>query len=207
LDAYLLLLNVPAEKWCAQLTCEPQLIGRSPQAAMRIPFQFQGVSRHHAHVWSDHRGHWLHDLGSKTGTKLNGVGLKVGQDYQLVAGDRIWLGGAVLEIVIAKGLRPTVCGDDDPLFDASIETLSSLPSISQSALDQLSHAELEVVLWIYRGFTDLAELGRKLHRSPNTVRTQLAKIFHKLNLHSREDLLGCLQPSIPEDGGRGIMVE
>ena len=62
-------------------------------------------------------------------------------------------------------------------------------------LRQLTAAELEVVLWMYRGYTSDDELGRTLHRSPNTIRTQVGSIFGKLNLHSRTDIVSWLKRS------------
>ena len=56
----------------------------------------------------------------------------------------------------------------------------------------LSQAELDVVLWMSRGFTDPDEIAEKLFRSPHTVRTHLGTIFSKLGVHSRDQLLSCL---------------
>ena len=63
----------------------------------------------------------------------------------------------------------------------------------QEKLRNLSRAELEVVLWMCRGHTDLAEIGGKLHRSPHTVRTQLGSIFRKLEVRTRDQLLSLLR--------------
>ena len=54
-------------------------------------------------------------------------------------------------------------------------------------------AEREVVLWMCRGFLDDEAIGKKLKRSPNTVRTQVGSIFQKLGLHSRGDVLNVLR--------------
>ena len=43
-----------------------------------------------------------------------------------------------------------------------------------------------------RGFTDPDEIGEKVYRSPNTIRTHLGTIFNKLGVHSRDQLLSCL---------------
>jgi LuxR family maltose regulon positive regulatory protein len=57
-------------------------------------------------------------------------------------------------------------------------------------LAELSRAELEIVLWMTRGYTTDGEIGKLLYRSPHTVRTQVSSIFNKLGIHSRAELVG-----------------
>lgn len=149
-------------------------------------------------IWADQRGPWIRDIGSSAGTSINGVWLKPREEYQLVAADRIWLGGVELEwasslgplsqIIAEMGLNPT--DDDEETIRLQRRTTVVPPAF---LLQKLSHSELEVVLWMCRGYTQTHELGRKLHRSPNTIRTHLGKVFTKLGVHSREELLGWLQ--------------
>ena len=54
-------------------------------------------------------------------------------------------------------------------------------------------AERQVILWMGQGLLDDETIGKKLHRSPNTVRTQIGSIFHKLGLHSRGEVLNVLR--------------
>jgi DNA-binding CsgD family transcriptional regulator len=65
--------------------------------------------------------------------------------------------------------------------------------LARLRLGLLTPAELDIVLWMYRGYTTDDELGRALFRSPHTVRTQVASVFGKLNLHSRTELVTWLQ--------------
>jgi pSer/pThr/pTyr-binding forkhead associated (FHA) protein len=54
------------------------------------------VSRRHARVSARNGRHFLEDLGSTNGTKVNGKMLRIGERVLLVSGDRIWLGNCLL---------------------------------------------------------------------------------------------------------------
>jgi len=54
------------------------------------------VARRHARIVVRNGRHYVEDLGSTTGTKLNGVQLKIGKLGLLNPGDHLWLGGCVL---------------------------------------------------------------------------------------------------------------
>ena len=54
------------------------------------------VARRHARIVIRSGRHYVEDLGSTSGTKLNGVPLKIGKLGQLKPGDHLWLGGCVL---------------------------------------------------------------------------------------------------------------
>jgi pSer/pThr/pTyr-binding forkhead associated (FHA) protein len=56
----------------------------------------QVVARRHAKIIARNGRHYVEDLGSAGGTKLNGVPVEVGQLGPLNPGDHIWLGGCVL---------------------------------------------------------------------------------------------------------------
>jgi len=58
-----------------------------------------------------------------------------------------------------------------------------------SLADRLTHAELQVILWMSRGLTTPRQLGQRLFRSPNTVRTQLNSIYSKLEIHRRDEVV------------------
>ena len=198
--AYLMVVNLPEWHW-AVLTRE-QLIGRAEEAEVRLPSRFTSVSRRHAAVWADDAGRfWIRDLGSQMGTAVNGVLLALGREAQIVIGDRLLLGGLELELVESAGSMPSAPVEEEApeMLDAE-ETSSSSSTprrryadASTRMLADLSPAELDIVLWMSRGFTRLASIGRKLHRSPNTVRTQLGSIFRKTKTHSRDELVGRLR--------------
>ncbi len=54
------------------------------------------VARRHVKILVRNGHHYAEDLGSTTGTKLNGVPLKIGKIGLLNPGDHLWLGGCVL---------------------------------------------------------------------------------------------------------------
>ncbi len=54
------------------------------------------VARRHVKVIARNGRHYVEDLGSTSGTKLNGVPLRIGELGLLNPGDHIWLGGCVL---------------------------------------------------------------------------------------------------------------
>ncbi len=56
----------------------------------------QVVARRHAKIIARSDHHYLEDLGSASGTKVNGARVGVGEQYLLSPGDHIWLGGCVL---------------------------------------------------------------------------------------------------------------
>jgi len=54
------------------------------------------VARRHVKIFVRDGHHYAEDLGSTTGTKLNGVQLRIGKLDLLNPGDHLWLGGCVL---------------------------------------------------------------------------------------------------------------
>ncbi len=54
------------------------------------------VSARHARIFRQGHKHFLEDMGSATGTKLNGVHIEMGNPVPLKVGDHLWLGGCVL---------------------------------------------------------------------------------------------------------------
>jgi pSer/pThr/pTyr-binding forkhead associated (FHA) protein len=54
------------------------------------------VARRHVKIIGQRGRHYVEDLGSAAGTKLNGVRLLIGEQSLLSPGDHLWLGGCVL---------------------------------------------------------------------------------------------------------------
>jgi DNA-binding CsgD family transcriptional regulator len=205
-SAFLTMTNVDPEDWCAAFSERRKLIGRDHQAD--IPIRRARVSRRHAEIWAGASSLGIRDLGSSSGTRINGVWLKANCDTSLALGDRIWMGGIELEVVGDIPLLAQVLAESglvgerqlpsagtathDPLVTKSTEVPCAVEPI-RTVLSRLSRAELEILLWMGRGYLDDVELGGKLFRSPNTVRTQVNSIYRKLDVHSRADILGYLK--------------
>jgi pSer/pThr/pTyr-binding forkhead associated (FHA) protein len=54
------------------------------------------VARRHARITIRNNRHYVDNLGSASGTKLNGVPVRIGQFHLLHPGYHLWLGGCVL---------------------------------------------------------------------------------------------------------------
>ena len=54
------------------------------------------VSRRHAHIWRDGVRWFIRDLGSRNGTRVNGM--RVVERAEVRPGDRVWLGGATYRL-------------------------------------------------------------------------------------------------------------
>ena len=191
---YLLIKNIPPSKWSVAIGITLQRVGRSPEANVRIPDNFPAVSRLHFEVWGDRRGLWIRDLGSRSGTKVNGVWVDHVPQAGIVPGDTIHLPGLELEVVVRiDELAEFVSEKSDDCPTSMPDRPNIMMARSRGHL--LSPAEIDVLLWLSRGFHDDREIGRLLHRSPNTVRTEIDSMYRKLGLHSRAELMGWLMRS------------
>lgn len=195
--AYLVMTNVCPTEWSGAIHAERQLVGRAGECPIRIPGRFASTSRRHAYVWGDARAIWVRDNGSTSGTQVNGVVLEPHYDFRISTGDRITLGSVELEVVASLEVVGRsyldVLGDEEGMGDGEMSHENVDFRSAINALEPLTPAEREVVLWMCRGHTSLVELGAKLHRSPNTVRTHLNSIFRKLEVHSRDELIGYMR--------------
>jgi DNA-binding CsgD family transcriptional regulator len=205
--AHLRIVNFP--EWLAGITGEKQLIGRGKEAHLRLPPQFRSASRKHAQIWADKRDLlWICDLDSRMGTTVNGVLLAPHRENRVIPGDRILIGAVELELRSGHPAANAVnTADKGSIIDME-STRAEVRTTSAARLGQrlelLTAAEVDVVLWLTRGYTDLDEIGQLLHRSPHTVRTQLGSIFRKADVHSREELLGWIRRgSVPDHFGNG----
>jgi DNA-binding CsgD family transcriptional regulator len=191
----LVMVNVPRSQWCHSVTDKRQLIGRATNAAIKIPQQFRSVSREHATIWADKRGTWLSDAGSSCGTRVNGIWLKAGEPSLLMQGDRLTFGSAEFRLLPQLKKRASHQNGQSQSPNGGDKTAifrTPEPLVTRMALQTLSHCEHNIVLWMARGYIREDELARILHRSPNTIRTQIASVLKKLRLHSRVTVLNQL---------------
>lgn len=86
-QAYLVVLAGARMGEMFKLTADRTVIGRSPQADIRI--LDDGISREHCEVVAGAGGHLLRDLGSTNGTVVKGVCV---QEHALADGDKILVG-------------------------------------------------------------------------------------------------------------------
>ena len=70
------------------------LVGRAPNSDCLLPEDC--VSRRHAQVWRDGERWYLRDLGSRNGTRVNGI--RVTEPVEVRPGDRVSLGGATYRL-------------------------------------------------------------------------------------------------------------
>jgi DNA-binding CsgD family transcriptional regulator len=197
--ARLVLVNVPPADWSFPVTGARQLIGRCREAEIPVPPHFCTVSRRHAEVWRDRDGFWLCDLGSCGGTRVNGIWLKPDRPAMIVPGDRLTLGGAELRIepssqraAKAANCRPATTQHmpGNPADSETVELPRDLPG--RVMAEGLTYCEHNILLWMGRGYTSDDDLARLLHRSRNTVRTEVASILRKSKLRSRASVLNVL---------------
>ena len=193
-----MITNVPPATWLGAICShpEPQIVGRAAECGIRVAEDCLTVSRRHLEIRVDRGRIYIKDLGSKGGTCLNGVFLEPGREIQVVFGDRIGLGGVGFIVVSPKAEILNGPEKDDfaekPESSIIVTGLRNADTRESRRLRKLTPAELQVVCWMSRGLTMPEEIGAKLFRSPNTVRTQFNNIFRKLHVHSREELLGWL---------------
>jgi len=190
--AILTIVNAP--EWRMAVDRQEKIIGRGSDVAIRVPDRYRSVSRKHASIWADHRRRlWICDLHSRLGTAVNGVLLASDLPVQIVTGDRLLLGDLEMDLID----DPRITSEIEEMDASEVEETRRCPAAVANLADgpaelveELTPAELEIVVWLCRGFTRLQAIGRKLHRSPHTVRTQLGNIFRKTGIHSREELVG-----------------
>lgn len=203
--AFLAMANVHPEGWAVSLTDQIQVLGRAPSAKIRVPASFRHVSRLHAEFSAEKGNVFLRDLGSRTGTQVNGVWLEAKKLARLTAGDRLWFGGlemfvlseisTLAQVLAETSPRPVPLIDlqNDVSTDSTIHLTPGIHSSAQSPardiLNSLTQTELEVLLWICRGYFDDQDIAKQLHRSPNTIRTHVASIFRRLSVNSRAEVM------------------
>lgn len=198
---YLTLVNVQPEEWCSRLETGLNVIGRATTASVRLPNRFQRVSRQHATIEVTEWETSIWDMGSSCGTTINGVHLEPKKKVSLSVRDRIRLADAELNLwnsdphplAPTESIAPTDADEngDTYVFGEGI----AIDAMNDPLFSDLTPAELEVLLWMSRGYTRDVELGKVLFRSPNTVRTQVSSIFSKLGVHSRTELVTLLSRS------------
>ncbi|NOT35282.1 MAG: SpoIIE family protein phosphatase [Candidatus Eisenbacteria bacterium] len=132
-----------------QLTAERTLIGRSSKSTIQL--QDASVSREHAEVLRDGERYQLRDLGSRNGTRVNGV--EAVQALPIVAGDRIEVGHLMLVVTSPEARRSVQLTDGSPLStsikvraDEILGRRTAEPAGGQSVVGLLAEAGQLLVL-------------------------------------------------------------
>jgi pSer/pThr/pTyr-binding forkhead associated (FHA) protein len=186
----LLMFNHSPAKWQGMISDSRQTIGRAKEAAIRISEDFPGVDSHHACIWANEKGIWLKDLGSQGGTRVNGIPVIHDFGAQIMPGDLIQLGDALLYLndynaPSCQNLAAKVLERSKPKKVVRKGTKVADP---YERLKKLTRAEYLILLWIHRGFVTDYEIAQQIHRSPHTVRTHVTKLRGTLGVHSRLEL-------------------
>lgn len=190
---YLKLTNYSFRRWHAPVTTSMQIVGRSHAADILVPREFSSISRAHARVWADAKGCWIEDVGSTYGIKLNGIKLQPHVPVVIKVGDKIQLADVEFQLKPPTAdKRPSSNDPDSEAITRKLEVPDRKTEPPQLELNVLTHAELRIVLLMQRGHVSHEDIARELHRSPNTVRSQMESIFRKLKVHSRHELLARL---------------
>jgi len=195
-QAYLILTNESVDTWCAAITSMKKLMGRKKYCDIVIPPKFVSVSREHAWIWGDSFSINIRDKGSTAGTRINGVEIGKGKEAKLVVGDRLTLGTLELQVVDNLPIQRQLFAETGVLIDESMDSVDPAqlsPTPPRTLLAKLTNAEFAIVLWIGRGYFKDDDIAKMLHRSPNTIRTQVNSIFRKLNIHSRTELVNLIR--------------
>jgi DNA-binding CsgD family transcriptional regulator len=192
--AYLALTNIDPTEWCCAVETRRKVIGRGKKADIPVSRSFPCVSRLHAAVWAVGQRAFIEDLGSTSGTNINGVWIDAGREVQLATGDRICMGDLELQVADRVPTMARVIAERGVPMEDAERTQDYAATIRDSALlAALTQAELEIVLWVGRGYIDDQDLAEVLYRSPHTIRTHIRNIFQKLGIHSRTELVGWLK--------------
>jgi hypothetical protein len=190
---YLVLTNVSHAEWSHQIEERRKLIGRSPDADIRIPDRFESVSRRHAEVWTDKYGPWLRDCRSRKGTCVDGVWIDHVPQAGIVVGDIVWFGDVRCEVargVVAMARAAAVTND---LTETPIPSGPSPPA--RAKCKEFTLVEVNILLWISRGYHRAADIGRMVYRADGTIHRELDGIFKKLGVCSVTDVMAWLKQS------------
>lgn len=187
------LSEAAAPLWCAELKKEATVaIGSAVEGPGRL--EQPGVAAAHAQVRRDRYGIWVSPLNDGK-VFLNSNPLTAQGEIGLVKGDRVRLGSprvGVDLLVICSGELAAADGDEEIEESSSSASTSTKKKRKQATgaagMLSLTPAEYEIVSWIARGVEDLEEIAARLFRSVNTVRTQLNRIYDKLDVHSKAEL-------------------
>ncbi len=104
--------------------------------------------------------------------------------------DSIGITDTVIELILAEDKDGTVSGS---AADGRREARNQFAGITP--------AELQVLLWLRRGYVTDEEIAQKLHRSAHSIRTQVGSLLQKLGVNSRSAILGLINRMTTGEAG------
>lgn len=181
-----------------------RLLGTDPGCELWVPNLFGGVAGRHAEVGVDMGGRWLRELGSATGTAINGVWIDGHKRAPLRIGDVVCIGRMEIEVVsdlaeVAQ-INPT---DWAGLRPPSNAEWSDENRRLRDRFRTLTSAELEIVLEFSRGRIRADQLAECFGFEPNTAKVHLRSIYGKLGVHCDAELEFLLANSTRDSRNRG----
>lgn len=153
--------------------------------------EFLGVAPRHAKFWRDNSGNWLKPIDGRA-IWLNSVPVSRRARTKLFKGDSLVFGESPKGPEFWVLCRKAKEADEIQAKSRDSEQVEDGYEASPKGFKGLSRAEYDVLAWMARGVVEVEDISRQLFRSVNTVRTQLSKIYEKIGVHSRAELLGVL---------------
>lgn len=165
------LKNIPTSKWSYALNSATMTMGSDPGCEIWVPNLFGGVAGRHAEVGVDLRGRWLRDLGSETGTAINGVWIDGHKRASLQIGDVVCIGRVDIEVVsqlaeVAQ-INPTDWAGWSPHDDR--EPLDGTNRL-RVRFATLTDTELAILLEFSRGTIHADQLAECFGFEPSTAK-------------------------------------
>lgn len=152
---------------------------------------FKGIAPRHAKIWRDKSGNWLKPIDGRA-IWLNSVPVSTRARTKLFKGDSLVFGESPKGPEFWVLCRRAKEADEIQPPSERSEPLDEGNGAPPKGFNGLSRAEYDVMAWMARGVVEVEDISRQLFRSVNTVRTQLSKIYEKIGVHSRAELLGVL---------------
>jgi sigma-B regulation protein RsbU (phosphoserine phosphatase) len=134
------------------------VIGRT--AGSQVHLDSDRVSRQHAELFRDPFGRWwIHDLGSRNGTRVNGVRAS---ERTIAAGDRVEIGGFTLHIR-RPNIPPTAAGQETtqtvPVSDGES---SAIVPLAQMKAPMVAASHLSMLLAFGQSLLEIEDARQRL---------------------------------------------
>jgi pSer/pThr/pTyr-binding forkhead associated (FHA) protein len=138
------------------------LIGRSDECQLRPKSEF--ISRRHCEIVLDESRAVIRDLGSRTGTFVNGTTIPPQRSLELKSGDRVKVGPLEFDVLIKHGL--------DRKKKPKVEGLDDVAARTAGGRD-----EIDVSQWLTPDAADDVSLGDTLMAAPGQTLVSAADLI------------------------------